>query len=546
MTGSHRPKFVTPKPVILFILTAAAIVAVWWRLGAAIAMPPSPLDPGEKLYCVSYAPFHGAQTPLDLTTHIEPSQIEDDLAQLSRITGCVRTYSVDFGLDRVPEIARKHGLSVLLGVWLSSRPERNQFQIATGTALAKQFPDVIRAVIVGNEVLLRGELSSADLANALRTVKTQVPQPVTYADVWEFWLRYRELANAVDFITIHILPYWEDFPIPAEHAADHVASIRSRVAAEFPGKEIVIGETGWPSAGRMREGALPSRANQARVIQDILARGRRENFRVNVIEAYDQPWKRQLEGTVGGHWGLLDDATRTFKFAWGEPVSNHPHWRWQAAGGVALAALIFGFSLLAYRRARPQPEPARGLMLAIVCNALIAGVLVGWAVENVLVESLGVGGWVRSLALLAVAIAAPIVGAMGLMSRVAIPSFDRVLASAEDRIREPLALALGAVLIVLCVLAVQTALGLVFDPRYREFPFPSLTAATVPLLLQSVLLPRPAGAPAIAEYLVAGVLLLCAIYIVFNETVANWQALWLCAALTALAVILVRARAAPD
>ena len=119
-------------------------------------------------------------------------------------------------------------------------------------------------------------------------------------------------------------------------------SIRRRVVAAFPGKEVVIGEVGWPSAGRMREGALPSPANQARVIQDVLALGKRDNFRVNVIEAFDQPWKRALEGTVGGHWGLLDDASRAPKFAWGEAVSNHPLWRWQAAGGIAFALIVFG------------------------------------------------------------------------------------------------------------------------------------------------------------------------------------------------------------
>ena len=88
------------KPVSLFTLTAAAIVAAWWWLGAAVPMPPSPLDPGEKLYCVSYAPFRGAQSPLDLSTKIEPAQIEEDLTQLAKLTDCVRTYSVDFGLDR--------------------------------------------------------------------------------------------------------------------------------------------------------------------------------------------------------------------------------------------------------------------------------------------------------------------------------------------------------------------------------------------------------------------------------------------------------------
>src|SRR3954463_10723076 len=67
------------KAVSLFTLAAAIVVAAWWWLGAPVAMPPSPLDPGEKLYCVSYAPFRGSQTPLDLSTRIERWQIEEDL-----------------------------------------------------------------------------------------------------------------------------------------------------------------------------------------------------------------------------------------------------------------------------------------------------------------------------------------------------------------------------------------------------------------------------------------------------------------------------------
>ena len=102
--------------------------------------------------------------------------------------------------------------------------------------------------------------------------------PVTYADVWEYWLRYREIYNVVDFITIHILPYWEDFPVRAKFAATHVNVIRQRMAVTFPGKEILIGETGWPSEGRMREAALPSRTNQARVVSEILDSPSRKIF----------------------------------------------------------------------------------------------------------------------------------------------------------------------------------------------------------------------------------------------------------------------------
>ncbi len=247
----------------LFAGVVAAIFGAWAWLGAAVEMPRSPFGPGEKLTCISYAPFRGTQSPFDPDIPLDPRQIEEDLAQLKPLSNCVRTYSIDHGLNQIPEIARRHGMKVLQGLWLSSLPEASRKQIDTAVALANRFPDVIEAVVVGSEVLLRGEMSAPDLARTIREVKAKVPMPVTYADVWEFWLRYREVAAAVDFVTIHILPYWEDFPIPVGAAAAHVEAIRKQVAAAFPDKEVLIGEFGWPSAGRMREGA-PCRRPQTR------------------------------------------------------------------------------------------------------------------------------------------------------------------------------------------------------------------------------------------------------------------------------------------
>src|ERR1700682_6015243 len=142
----------------LFIAVAGVIVGSGWWLGRPIAMPRSPLDPGEKLYCVSYAPFRGQQSPLDLSTRIDPRQIEDDLARLSRLTDCVRTYSTDLGLDRVAEIAGRHGLKVIQGLWIGRDAARNQQEVATVVGLARRFPEVIRSIVVGNEALLRGEI----------------------------------------------------------------------------------------------------------------------------------------------------------------------------------------------------------------------------------------------------------------------------------------------------------------------------------------------------------------------------------------------------
>ncbi len=526
----------------LFALSAAVIVAVWSWLGAPVTMPQSPGGAGEKLYCVSYAPFRDGQTPFDLSTRISAQQIDDDLGQLGRLTDCVRTYSVDYGLDQIPEIAGRHGLKVIQGLWLSGHADKNRLQIETAVSLANRFPNVIRSIVVGNEVLLRGEMSADDLANTIRAVKQRVPVPVTYADVWEFWLRNRDLAAAVDFVTIHILPYWEDFPIPARDAAAHVNSIRKRVAAAFPGKDVMIGEFGWPSEGRMREGALPSPSNQARVIQEVVALADTEKFHVNVIEAYDQSWKRILEGTVGGHWGLIDAGSRTAKFTWSDPVSDHPLWRWQASGGILFALLVFGAAWLA----RARDGISIGTWFAICVNAVVGGVLIGWTVANVPIESLDAGGWLRSLALAAVAFAAPPVVSAAMTGRRAIPSFARLLGPAAGRARDWQSIALVAVLIVLTLLAIQVVLGLAFDPRYRDFPFAPLTVATVPYFLLSLSMARLGGARGAAEIAAAAILALSAAYVLIDEGFANWQSIWLCAVLAALAFTLARVRDVQD
>jgi exo-beta-1,3-glucanase (GH17 family) len=529
-------------PLALLLLSLTAIVAAWWWLATPITLARAPIDPNAKLLCVSYAPFRDTQTPLLLTTHISPEQIAQDLAQLAKITDCVRTYSIENGLDQVPALAAKVGLKVIQGIWLGSNRLKNLAQISTVVGLAKGYPGAITAVVVGNEVLLRGEMTTADLAATIRSVKSQVAVPVTYADVWEYWLRNREVYDAVDFVTIHILPYWEDFPIRAKYAAAHVDAIRKRMAVAFPGKEILVGETGWPSAGRMRDAALPSRTNQARVVSEILDLAKRENFRVNLIEAYDQPWKRQLEGTVGGYWGLLDSVQRVVKYPPGEAISNYPFWKLQMGCGIALSVFTFGAAWLALRR-RPW-TPRLVAWIAVAISATTAGILLGVAADKMLYESYGFGGWLGWGALLTAAIASPLLCANALMSGRALPTFLELLGPRDDRVRSVLTVLLGAALIITTLIGAETALGFVFDPRYRDFPFAALTMAVVPFS-SLMLLNRPKeGARPIAEAVFAGLLAGSALYIGFNEGSDNWQSLWTCAIYFLLGVTLWQARAA--
>ena len=203
--------------------------------------------------------------------------------------------------------------------------------------------------------------------------------------------------------------------------------------------------------------------------------------RVNLIEAYDQPWKRFFEGTVGGHWGIFDDATREPKFTYGTPVSNHPLWRWQAAGGVAFAALVFGAALFGMRDAKD--EPGIGAWIAVAVNAASGGVLIGLTIEHLPVESLGVAGWMRTVAFALLAVAAPLAGAAALTARIANPSFVHSIGAKEERAKEWLPITLGLLFAASFVMAMLTALGFAFDPRYRDFPFAPLTAIAVPFLL---------------------------------------------------------------
>jgi exo-beta-1,3-glucanase (GH17 family) len=193
-------------PLTFFLLSLSTVAAVWCWLGTTDPLAYVPIDSETKLDCVSYAPFRDGQSPWNSTINISPEQIASDLAQLAKISRCVRTYSIENGLDKVPELASKVGLKVLLGVWIGRDRLKNAQLIETALSLVRDHSSVVTAMIVGSEVMLRGEMSEVDLRETIRSVKADVAIPVSYADVWESWLRYKDVSAEVDFIMIHVLP----------------------------------------------------------------------------------------------------------------------------------------------------------------------------------------------------------------------------------------------------------------------------------------------------------------------------------------------------
>ncbi|TBR29032.1 MAG: hypothetical protein EPO10_10010, partial [Reyranella sp.] len=337
---------------LLAFAVVAALNFLWWWV------PNRPVDiagwSAAPLQSVSFAPYRPGQSPLT-RTFPTPEQIDADLKRLQGKVKAVRTYSSGENLEAVPQRAGKYGLKVWHGAWLNNNDKENLEQINLLIDHANKYKDTVERVIVGNEVLLRKDLTANELRRYIRQVKQRVTQPVTYADVWEFWLRNPSLADEVDFITIHILPYWEDEPIGLDRTeADgklaiekHLVDIYKKVQERFPGKKIVIGETGWPSDGRMRSDARPGRVEQVKYFSIFRTAAEREGFDYNVIEAFDQYWKARQEGTVGAAWGLLD-AQRHDKFELGKPVRAEPHWQILFTISTIAGALL----LLAYATQR--------------------------------------------------------------------------------------------------------------------------------------------------------------------------------------------------
>ena len=332
------------KKLLLTLSSVIAAVLFWYYFGA-VSILKDDTSSFSKLQCVSYAPFAKDESPFlfDNGLVISSDRVREDLKLLSKYTDCIRTYST-VGLEMIPAIARENNLKMLMGAWVSKDKVQTKQELDTLIKLASENQDIVKAVIVGNEVLLRGDTSDVQLLEYLKQVKAALPNiKVTYADVWEFWLKHPAIKESTDFVTIHILPYWEDEPMGIKRAINHLADVRGEVESILKDKNILIGETGWPSEGRMREDAHPSKINQALFVREFVKLANEKNWDYNIIEAFDQPWKRVSEGAVGGFWGLFD-KDRNDKNVFAGDVSNFPNYKYLAFGTLALI-LLFSFLL---------------------------------------------------------------------------------------------------------------------------------------------------------------------------------------------------------
>lgn len=323
-------------------LVALLLLAFWALAGRERILQEAPIPCTPRLKSVSYAPLQEGESPRDFEEgfSVPLPRLARDLSLLADRFSCVRLYA-SRGNEAIPPLAERLGLQLLLGAWLGGNEEENAREIEVLLSLGRRYGHLIKGLIIGNEVLLRGELAPGQLVAHLRKVKESLPGlPITTADVWPFFLQHPEIADDVDFLMVHILPYWEDGPVAIEDVPGYMEGICGRIVAAFPGKPLCIGEIGWPGEGPMRQGALPSPVNQARFFRTVIPLMDRHGWDYNLLEAFDQPWKRAQEGPAGGTWGIYD-AHRKDKGLLDGAVSNHRTWRASALFSVLVFLSLF-------------------------------------------------------------------------------------------------------------------------------------------------------------------------------------------------------------
>jgi glucan 1,3-beta-glucosidase len=556
-----------PRAAIVLALAAGVVALLGGLLqrNRALPLPDSGSASQAPLPCVSYAPFRRAgASPFDAALIVPPAQIEADLRLLAGVTRCVRTYGLDHGLSAVPAIARRLGLRVRLGVWIGRDGAANDDQLRRGLALARDHADVVELLIVGNEVLLRRELSPAALAALLARARRESPVPVTYADVWEFWLRHGPVLRPhVDRIAAHILPYWEDEPVGIDQAVTHVHAIAQRLQSALAPLPVWVAETGWPAAGRQRGPARPGRAEQALFVRALLARERTDALGFNLIEGFDQPWKRDLEGAMGGHWGLFDAQGRQRVPLHGpleaDPQVQAPLKAAGLAGLFSLAWAAMATARGARRRTPASPtagpvqttvavpradQPVPLLRLVVGCLGAIAlATLATLQWQWLQLWCRTPWEWSAAAAITGIALACALLEWPRLAERLACPARpharaglrgawhpratqvvrERSAAAAPDRSPWPArwrATALFALLFVMAWLSLQ----LLFDARYRPLVWPILPLPAAMLLALSLMGERLA-VDAREERLLAAVGAAASLAVVAHEGLANGQAL---------------------
>ncbi|MDR0635367.1 MAG: glycosyltransferase [Azoarcus sp.] len=372
------------KRVLVFVFRLAIATAIAVTVASAQYLlwqtyGHSGSKPDESSFSIkgfSYSGYRLGQSPFT-GPHPSTTELASDLDLLRQETDSLRTYGIS-ELPTLLSLASARDFQVTAGIWIDDNEDKNQREIHALIEAANEIRHVERC-IVGNEFLYRadnkgkGAQAFEQLTAYLQQVRASVRKPVSTAEQWHIWKKYPELAEHVDFITVHIFPYHEGIGI--DDAVRQAFAFYDNMVKLFPGKKIVIGEIGWPSKGPVREAAEPSDENQARFVREFLSDPRTPMLDYFLLEAIDQPWKIDVdmgEGWAGAYWGMYD-ANRKPKYPLTGPIERDRHWPAKASH----AAIVAFLPMLLAAFFLPGWSIGGRLFLATMIQACVSTLVIG-------------------------------------------------------------------------------------------------------------------------------------------------------------------------
>ncbi len=357
------------RKLIALLLVCAASAALWASFDRPIAAP----NWTGLLKGVAYTPSH-LYTEVQKDENITDELIMGDLEKLSKISTRVRTYSTRNNQDRIVYLAKEYGLKVSMGIWLGGNRDLNEIEIAKGLQAIKDNPGVVDRVFVGNEAIgVRAELKPEEIASYIVRIRHAINNKkieLGTTEVIGTWSNdpegMKKVADVSDYLGVHFLPYWEG--ISAKDSMDYITGSYNYMLKQYPKKKIVIGETGWPSEGRVKKGSVPSAAMEANFLRQFLTLATAKNFDYYIMEAFDQPWKAEQEGAVGAFWGILD-AEGNPKFSFTGELSSFGQWSMYAGIAAGVTALLGVLAFFAV--------PAMGIQGYLLLGGMVSLIVTG-------------------------------------------------------------------------------------------------------------------------------------------------------------------------
>ena len=255
-----------------------------------------------KVYGLDFSPFIDGQDP-NWGSQVDEAQLKNRLEVVAPYTEWIRTFGCRNGLEKTGQIAHELGLKSALGAWIGAYEKENEIEIENLIAAVNDGDSDM--LIIGSEVLLRGDVTEDELVNYIYYVKQMTTDiPVAYADVYSEILDHPAVVDASDVILVNYYPYWEGIVI--ENAVASIHRWHEKVTRAANGKPVVVSETGWPSDGDTVGNAVASSENASRFFLNFVSWARANDVPYFYFEAFDENWKAAYEGPQGSHWGIWD------------------------------------------------------------------------------------------------------------------------------------------------------------------------------------------------------------------------------------------------